>query len=452
MKAKLLGLLSILSWLGADWSHGEMRVRVADYNIKFLSVEDLDAKPQRKQRLKAVIEQLKPDILALQEIKDRQALEELFESNTWSILIDDDSNDAQDLAIAVRRPLKFKDRADLDADDADFLFPGPTFENLFRNRRDVLVGVVEIPGETEPLHVMVVHEKSRLGGRAVTDPVREGAARALVQKLDRDYEDKRFILLGDFNDNPDDKSLNILETGDIDAQGGAEENEGAFLSNPAERLVALDQVSHGKSAADINPQTGRIDVITTGSRARNNDNRGNNTNTGDILFDQILFPAILAPLYVNDSFRIFDAGVAIEGTGGQNGDQASDHLPVYADFVFGEMGGDNGGGETPILGVRIASLLANPEGEDQGKESITLTNQGTTTIDLSGWKLRDRAGGEAPVSGQLAAGASKTVVLPRSLALNNNGDEVALIGSDGIERHRVSYTRHQVFQGQEIQF
>jgi hypothetical protein len=41
-----------------------------------------------------------------------------------------------------------------------------------------------------------------------------------VQKLDRDYEDKRFILLGDFNDNPDDKSLNILETGSIDAQGG----------------------------------------------------------------------------------------------------------------------------------------------------------------------------------------------------------------------------------------
>ena len=42
-------------------------------------------------------------------------------------------------------------------------------------------------------------------------------------------------------------------------------------------------------------------------------------------------------------------------------DQASDHLPVYADFVFGEIGGDNGGGETSILGVRIASLLANPE-------------------------------------------------------------------------------------------
>src|SRR5262245_15426298 len=91
---------------------------------------------------------------------------------------------------------------------------------------------------------------------------------------------KRFILLGDFNDNPDDKSLNILETGSIDAQGGAEGDDGASLSNPGEDLVALDKVSHGKSAADINPQTGRIDLVTAGSRARNNNNRGNDTNTG----------------------------------------------------------------------------------------------------------------------------------------------------------------------------
>jgi hypothetical protein len=97
-------------------------------------------------------------------------------------------------------------------------------------------------------------------------------------------------------------------------------------------------------------------------------------------------------------------------------------------------------------------MLPNPEGEDQGKESVTLTNQGTMSIDLTGWKLRDRAGGEASLSDQLAAGASKTIILPRSLPLNNNGDEVALIGSDGIERQRISYTHNQVLSGQEIDF
>jgi hypothetical protein len=83
-------------------------------------------------------------------------------------------------------------------------------------------------------------------------------------------------------------------------------------------------------------------------------------------------------------------------------------------------------------------------------KTVMNTNQGTTSIDLTGWKLRDRAGGEAPLSDQLAAGASKIIILPRSLALNNNGDEVALIGNDGIERHRISYTHNQVLPGQEI--
>ena len=80
------------------------------------------------------------------------------------------------------------------------------------------------------------------------------------------------------------------------------------------------------------------------------------------------------------------------------------------------------------------------------------TGQGTTSIDLTGWKLRDRAGGQASLSDQLAADASKTVIIPRSLALNNKGDEVALIGNDGIERHRISYSDNQVLPGQEIRF
>ena len=135
MNMKLFGLLAILCGLTPSWSNGEMRIRVVDYNIKFLSAAALNAKPERKERLQAVIEELKPDIVALQEIRDRQALEQLFDLNTWSILIDDDSGDDQDLAIVIRRPLEFEDRRELDADDADFLFSGPTFENLFRNRR-----------------------------------------------------------------------------------------------------------------------------------------------------------------------------------------------------------------------------------------------------------------------------------------------------------------------------
>jgi hypothetical protein len=47
-----------------------------------------------------------------------------------------------------------------------------------------------------------------------------------------------------------------------------------ILPNSAEQLIAINKVSHGKSAADINPQTDRINVVTPRSRARNNDNDG----------------------------------------------------------------------------------------------------------------------------------------------------------------------------------
>jgi hypothetical protein len=39
---------------------------------------------------------------------------------------------------------------------------------------------------------------------------------------------------------------------------------------------------------------------------------------------------------------------------------------------------------------RTLFFRGNPEGEDQDKESVTLSNQGSIVIDLSGRKLRDR--------------------------------------------------------------
>jgi hypothetical protein len=209
-------------------------------------------------------------------------------------------------------------------------------------------------------------------------------------------------------------------------------------------LVALDKFSQRQ----IIRRRVVLVLVATGSRARNIDNRGNDTNTGDILLDQILFPAILRAICVDNSFQIFDAGWP-PNEQAANMETKPLIISGICRFCFGRLGGGNAG-ETPILGVRIASVLPNPEGEDQGKGSITLTNQGTTSIDLTGWKLRDRAFGEAPLSEQLATGVSKTIILPRSLALNNNGDEVALIGSDGIERHRISYTNNQVSPGQNF--
>jgi exonuclease III len=225
------------------------RVRVASYNIKFFKV-GVQNQGDRLDKLKRVVQLLDADVIGLQEIDDRAALELLFPPATWTILIDDDSGDDQDVAIVVRKPLKVLGfDQDLDADDANFVFSGQQNDSAFPNRRDLLFA--EVRDERDAQHpvnftVMVHHAKSRFEGRHTTDPRREAAAEAIVRVIEQRFDDRNVILLGDMNDAPDDRSLNILETGDPAAPGGPEEIDGPFMLNLMERLWAQGHVSHGR--------------------------------------------------------------------------------------------------------------------------------------------------------------------------------------------------------------
>jgi hypothetical protein len=83
----------------------------------------LSSPHQRASVMQQLVREIASD-LDHQEVVFGQALEQLFDSDEWSILIYGDSNDAQDLAIVVKRPLKFKDRTGLDAGRSRLSFPG----------------------------------------------------------------------------------------------------------------------------------------------------------------------------------------------------------------------------------------------------------------------------------------------------------------------------------------
>jgi endonuclease/exonuclease/phosphatase family metal-dependent hydrolase len=429
-----------------------IRVRVASYNIQYLSASQLREQGDRAEKLKQVIAKLDADVIGLQEIDDRAALEAIFDPQQWQLLIDDDSPSKQDLAIAVRKPFALAPRPDLNANDADFLFSGAEFEDAYKDRRDALVGKVVVPGMNEILHVMVVHQKSRLGGRAVTDPIREKASKLLLGKLETEFDGKLFAVLGDFNDNADDRSLNILETGNPDAVGKAENEDGPFLFNPSEELLAQDIVSHGKRDTDIDGATRKIRLPVPGSRQRNDTARGTDENTGPILFDQILVPMTMRSACVPGSFRVFDDAVAIEGTfSGRDATRASDHLPVSLDFAFRQSA--PGLISSPTDMVRIAALLPDPFGPDPGKETVTLQNLRATTISLERWTLRDRAGNTFTLTGSIEPRGTLTIILPPGkLPLNNSGDDVKLLDGDGITVHQVTYTQTMVVEGAELHF
>lgn len=119
----LASVLLVLCSVRVAW--GEDLVRVATYNIRFLNtgVAGVDEAGDRLEKLREVIELLDADVVGLQEIDDRAALELVFSGQDWLIIIDDDSGENQDLALAVRKPLEVLGCGDdLDADDEHFLF------------------------------------------------------------------------------------------------------------------------------------------------------------------------------------------------------------------------------------------------------------------------------------------------------------------------------------------
>ena len=426
--------------LGALVPAQESRVRVATYNIKFLDAAE-DA--TRVGRLQQVVQQLDVDVIALQEIDDRAALERVFDPAAWRLVIDDDSGDDQDVALAVRRPWNVAGvPADLDADDDHFVFEGAANNPFFPNRRDILsVEVVSENGQVT-FTVMVVHAKSRFGGRATNEHQRVGHARALLQHIRDNFEDDPFVLLGDFNDNPDDASLNILEFGWADAPGGPEQIPGPFILNLAEPLMVGGHVSHGLKSDAINGAV--VNTMDAGSRDRNNAGRGTNDNTGDILFDQILIPAWMGDTCPTGSASVFNGVAAVEGN---ETTRASDHVPVFADFVFGQV-------VAGPTGLVIAALTPNPVGPDDNNEMVTVFNGTGAPVDLSEWTLRDDDGSSFQLSGTVGQGLELQARIDRGAMLGNGGDTVWLTrqGDPNTRVSERSYTSADATSGNRVRF
>ncbi|MCH8274071.1 MAG: endonuclease/exonuclease/phosphatase family protein [Armatimonadetes bacterium] len=310
-------------------------LRVATYNIEWLSQ---GTSLERIANLKSVIKRLDADVIALQEIESRKALQQVFDSQ-WELGIMDDPSERQELAIAVKKPLHIE--------TVSLLFTDSSLDDAFPDARDVLRAVVSTPQGTD-LVFYVVHFKSRSGGRRQTDYRRIMASSMLAAYL-RGKNEPLAIVLGDFNDTPDDTSLNILETGNLQAKAGIENEKGPFLINLTEPLFADDYVSvnmHERFRGEP------LRPVVKGAQRENERWRGKDYRypqdlaMTQILFDQILVTPRMAGMAGAGAF-VYARPDAMRGkevrarrlSGGDveyqdPGTLASDHLPVYADFMI----------------------------------------------------------------------------------------------------------------------
>ena len=99
-------------------------------------------------------------------------------------------------------------------------------------------------------------------------------------------------------------------------------------------------------------------------------------------------------------------------------------------------------GDDPEGLVRVIAALVNPP-QSPEVEVVTLLNTAPHDLSLDGWALLDTQEMRLPLSGALAAGATRTVQVQQPLALSNQGGVITLVDEQGLKVHGVSYTRDQ---------
>ena len=307
-------------------------MKIATYNIYFLD-EGISA--ERKANLQTVISALDADVIAFEEINNKAALENILPDN-YDIAIIDDADEVQEVALAVRRPLEIRSQK--------YIYAAKSFDDAFPRSRNLLQVEVEAIGGH--YYFLVVPAKSRRGGRAQTDARREKASQLIVKHIRDNLAGEKVIVLGDFNDNPDDRSLNILEYGDAAAPGGIDTEDDTFLFNTTEQFLDRDYCSWGFNYLYKNTTADTFSLTVLGAARENNKWRGiekvdyyRDVRVKSILYDQILVSQNLKSR-VGDC-GIFNKSVAARGKSSRikfqdgkliytlRGSFASDHVPVW---------------------------------------------------------------------------------------------------------------------------
>lgn len=138
-----------------------------------------------------------PDIIGLCEVENRKVVEMLSKHPNikhlqYKYIYHRDSVDPRGIDVAILSRYSASVR----------------WEQAYPGARDMLVGKFEI--QEHPLYILVNHWRSRLGGKKKTEDRRIQAALKCidtVKKIQSQDPDADILLIGDFNDNPQDSSI-----------------------------------------------------------------------------------------------------------------------------------------------------------------------------------------------------------------------------------------------------
>lgn len=203
--------------------------RIASYNVLnlFDKIDDPDKRdegtyPKSADSIAAladVIESSEADIIALQEVENIEVLTEFRNQNGLKddyphvVLVEGNDGRGIDVALLSKHPV------DNVVSHKDETFPvrGQKDRGFLR---DLLQADIDIP-QYGPVRFFLNHFASKRGGKR-SDYMREAeakAAREIIKRETADFPSQKYVMLGDFNDTPESKSVKILTKEDKDGWG-----------------------------------------------------------------------------------------------------------------------------------------------------------------------------------------------------------------------------------------
>ena len=229
---------------------GKASFRIASYNVLnlFDKVDDPDKRDEgtpakstaSQAALADVMESSQADVIALQEVENLEILTQFRNENglkddyPYVVLVEGNDGRGIDVALLSKHPIQNVES------HKDEVFPikGQKDRGFLR---DLLQADIDIP-EYGPVRFFLNHFASKRGG-ARADSMREAeakAAREIIKRETKGFPGQRYVMMGDFNDTPDSKSVQTLTQKDDEGWGlvDAFRNEPDTISYPTSEKTA----------------------------------------------------------------------------------------------------------------------------------------------------------------------------------------------------------------------
>ncbi len=236
-------------------------VKLTTYNVEnlFDKVDDPnkdDGPPKREKELKALAEILKQnnsDIVALQEVENKEALQELLGiaglKDKYNIIVGKSDNRGIAAALLISKKFPIK-KVNIHENDTTF-------------KRPPVEAIVELaPGFN--VKIFSVHLKSKRGGLE-SDIQRQKEAAKLIEYAKKG--NMPAILMGDFNDSPDSatistiKNANFTDTRNLDNLSKETNLPTHYSNNPKYGAHILDYIFlNDKAKEKLNVVQGSFDI------------------------------------------------------------------------------------------------------------------------------------------------------------------------------------------------